>query len=106
MSRVLSDIFVVYLSKCSNIYFDLVDGMSASDRIILHKLKKDTKEQSTQIVKLTDMLAATVRETIPPPPCTQWEFVKVWSTFFMLLFFYIFCILFLLCIFLVDVSIS
>ena len=56
---------------------DLPDGISAADRILLHKFKKDTKEQSTQIVKLTDMLAVAVRETIPPPQCTQWEFVKV-----------------------------
>lgn len=56
---------------------DMANGISASERILLHKLKKETKDQSSQISKLTDMLAVAVRENVSPPSCTQWEFVKV-----------------------------
>ena len=59
-------------------YADVANGLSASERILLHKLKKDTKDQSSQISKLTDLLAVAVRENVALPHCTQWEYVKVW----------------------------
>jgi hypothetical protein len=59
-------------------YADVANGLSASEQILLHKLKKDTKDQSNQISKLTDLLAVAVRENVALPHCTQWEYVKVW----------------------------
>ena len=71
-------------------YADVANGISASKRIHLHKLKKDTKDQSNQISKLTYMLAVAVRENVALPHCIQWEFVKVWLLAYIIGVFFLF----------------